>query len=112
VQWIAHYQPSMVISGHVHQSPFIPDGSWFDRLGTTWVFNTGLQHGRPPVCIVLDLDEDTAFWLAAGEAQRIDLRAPLARPAAEIANPPPWLISLGRIAEPVSHLSASFEEPR
>ena len=31
VQWIARYQPSMVISGHVHQSPFIADGSWFDR---------------------------------------------------------------------------------
>ena len=74
----------MVISGHVHQSPFIPDGSWFDRIGTTWVFNTGLQHGRPPVYLVLDLDEDAAFWLAAGEAQRIDLRAPLLRPAAEI----------------------------
>ena len=44
VQWIAQYQPSMVISGHVHQSPFIADGSWFDRLGTTWVFNTGLQQ--------------------------------------------------------------------
>jgi hypothetical protein len=84
----------------VHQSPFIPDGSWFDRLGATWIFNSGLQHGRPPVYIVLDLDEDAAFWLAAGEAQRIDLRAPLARPAAEIENPPPWLISLGRIADP------------
>jgi Icc-related predicted phosphoesterase len=112
VQWITQYQPSMVISGHVHQSPFIPDGSWFDRLGTTWVFNTGLQHGRPPVCIVLDLDEGAAFWLAAGEAQRIDLNAPLQRPAAEIVNPPPWLTSLGRIAEAVSHLSANFEEPR
>ena len=97
----------MVISGHVHQSPFIPDGSWYDRLGTTWVFNTGLQHGRPPVCIVLDLDEGTAFWLAAGEAQCIDLRAPLLRPAAGIENPPPWLISLGRIAEPNSHRSES-----
>jgi len=102
VQWIAQYQPSMVISGHVHQSPFIPDGSWFDRLGTTWVFNSGLQHGRPPVYIVLDLDEGAAFWLAAGEAQCIDLRAPLLRPAAPIENPPPWLISLGRIAEPFS----------
>ena len=102
----------MVISGHVHQSPFIPDGSWFDRLGTTWVFNTGLQHGRPPVCIVLDLDEGAAFWLAAGEAQRIDLNAPLQRPAAEIVNPPPWLTSLGRIAEAVSHLSSSFDERR
>jgi Icc-related predicted phosphoesterase len=107
VQWIAQYQPSMVISGHVHQSPFIPDGSWFDRLGTTWVFNTGLQHGRPPVCIVLDLDEDAAFWLAAGEARRIDLRAPLARPAAEIENAPPWLISLGRIADPNTQQSGS-----
>jgi hypothetical protein len=97
----------MVISGHVHQSPFIPDGSWFDRLGTTWVFNTGLQHGRPPVYIVLDLDEGTAFWLAAGEAQCIDLRAPLRRPAADIANPPPWLISLGRIADPNSYRSGS-----
>ena len=42
VQWITQYQPSMVISGHVHQSPFIPDGSWFDRLGD----HLGLQH-RP-----------------------------------------------------------------
>jgi Icc-related predicted phosphoesterase len=100
VQWIRDYQPSMVISGHVHQSPFIPDGSWFDRLGTTWVFNTGLQHGRPPVCIVLDLDEGTAYWLAAGEAQCIDLNAPLQRPAAPVQNPPPWLISLDRIADP------------
>ena len=81
VQWIKTYQPSMVISGHVHQSPFIPDGSWFDRLGDTWVFNTGLQPGRPPVHIVLDIDDGTAFWLAAGDAQCIDLNAPLQRPA-------------------------------
>jgi Icc-related predicted phosphoesterase len=107
VQWIAQYQPSMVISGHVHQSPFISDGSWFDRLGTTWVFNTGLQHGRPPVCIVLDLDEGAAFWLAAGEEQCIDLRAPLLRPAAPIQNPPAWLTSLGRIADPLFLSSAS-----
>src|SRR5229473_4723071 len=56
VQWIESYQPSMVISGHVHQSPFIPDGSWFDRLGGTWVFNPGLQPGRPPAHIVLDIE--------------------------------------------------------
>ena len=101
------YQPSMVISGHVHQSPFIPDGSWFDRLGATWVFNTGLQPGRPPVYIVLDLDEGTAFWLAAGEAQRIDLRAPLQRPAAPIESAPPWLTSLDRIADPNTQQSGS-----
>jgi Icc-related predicted phosphoesterase len=100
VQWIERHQPSMVISGHVHQSPFIPDGSWFDRLGNTWVFNAGLQPGRPPVYIVLDIDKAEAFWLAAGEEQRIDLDAPLQRPAAAIAEPPAWLTSLGRIADP------------
>ena len=67
----------MVISGHVHQSPFIPDGSWFDRLGGTWVFNAGLQPGRPPVYIVLDIDDATAFWLPLGDEQCIDLDAPL-----------------------------------
>jgi hypothetical protein len=100
VQWIERHRPSMVISGHVHQSPFIPDGSWFDRLGETWVFNAGLQPGRPPTYIVLDLQTAEAFWLAAGEGQRIDLDAPLRRPAAIIADPPPWLTSLGRIADP------------
>ncbi|MCP3474333.1 metallophosphoesterase [Bradyrhizobium sp. CCGUVB1N3] len=100
VQWIAQYQPAMVISGHVHQSPFITDGSWYDRLGTTWVFNAGLQHGRPPTHIVLDLDAAKAFWLAAGEAQWIDLDAPLRRPAAAVAEAPDWLTSLDRIADP------------
>jgi hypothetical protein len=65
------------------------------------VFNAGLQPGRPPVYIVLDLDEGAAFWLSATDAQRIDLRAPLRRPAAPIDVPPPWLTSLGRIADPI-----------
>ena len=101
VQWIRSYQPSMVISGHVHQSPFIADGSWFDQLGSTWVFNAGLQPGRPPVHIVLDIDSGTAFWLPLGYEQYIDLNAPLQRPAAAITNPPEWLTSLGRIADPI-----------
>jgi Icc-related predicted phosphoesterase len=101
VQWIESYQPSMVISGHVHQSPFITDGSWFDRLGDSWVFNTGLQPGRPPAYIVLDLDEAKAFWLPAGDARYIDLNAPLLRPALPITQPPPWLITLDRIADPI-----------
>src|SRR5438876_9117200 len=90
----------MVISGHVHQSPFIPDGSWFDRLGDSWVFNGGLQPGRPPTYIVLDLDQGSAFWLPAGDAQQIDLEAPLRRPALPVLDPPDWLTSLGRIPDP------------
>ena len=107
VQWIERHQPSIVISGHVHQSPFITDGSWFDRIGATWAFNAGLQPGRPPTYMVLDIDEGTVFWLAAGHEQYIDLNAPLRRPAARIANPPPWLTSLDRIAGPIPAKPAS-----
>ncbi len=71
VQWIERYRPDMVISGHVHQSPFISDGSWFDRLGPTWVFNTGLQPGRPPTHIVLEIDEATRL-LAGGGRSAVD----------------------------------------
>jgi Icc-related predicted phosphoesterase len=104
VLWIERHQPTMVISGHVHQSPFVHDGSWFDRFGKTWVFNTGLQPGRPPTYIVLDIDagqnRNQAFWLAAGEAQWIDLDAPMQRPAMPVSEPPAWLTSLDRIADP------------
>jgi Icc-related predicted phosphoesterase len=100
-QWIQGYQPSMVISGHVHQSPFVADGSWFDQLGVTWVFNAGHQIGRPPAHIVLDIDDGTAFWLSAAGDETIDLNAPLLRPAASIVDPPNWLTSLGRVADPI-----------
>jgi Icc-related predicted phosphoesterase len=101
LQWIERHRPDMVISGHVHQSPFITDGSWFDRLGNSWVFNTGLQPGRPPAYMVIDFDESRAYWLAAGAAQWIDLAAPLTRPAMDVTVPPAWLTSLDRIADPI-----------
>lgn len=48
VDWIGEHKPDIVLSGHVHQSPFIRDGSWYDKVGETWVFNAGHQFGRPP----------------------------------------------------------------
>ncbi|BAM89394.1 conserved hypothetical protein [Bradyrhizobium oligotrophicum S58] len=90
----------MVISGHVHQSPFIQNGSWFDRLGATWVFNTGRQPGRPPTFIVLDSDAQQAFWLAAGQAEWIDLTSPLQRPAQPVTSAPDWLRAVDRIPDP------------
>jgi hypothetical protein len=90
----------MVISGHVHQSPFVRDGSWFDRIGQTWVFNAGHQFGRPPAHIVLDVGEAKAFWLSAAGEQVIDLDRPLLRPAAPITQAPEWLTSLGRATYP------------
>jgi DNA repair exonuclease len=86
---------------------FISDGSWFDRLGATWVFNTGLQPGRPPVYIVLDIDDGRAFWLSAASEQCIDLNGPMQRPAQPVAHPPAWLTSLGQIADPILAKPAS-----
>src|SRR4029077_17120520 len=100
VQWVERFQPAMVISGHVHQSPFVRNGSWFDRLGTTWAFNVGHQFGRPPAHMVLDLNTDEAFWMSAAGAALLDLAAPLKRPAPPITRAPEWLISLDRIADP------------
>jgi Icc-related predicted phosphoesterase len=34
-QWIDRFQPDMVLSGHIHNSPFYEKGSWIDRIGQT-----------------------------------------------------------------------------
>ena len=107
VQWIERYRPSMVISGHVHQSPFIPDGSWFDRLG----YDLGVQH-RAAARTTADLHRARyrrrQGVLARGRRRAgIDLKAPLQRPAAPIEHPPAWLTSLGRIADPILARPAS-----
>jgi Icc-related predicted phosphoesterase len=49
-EWIERYQPNIVLSGHVHQSPFVKEGSWVDRIGETWVFNAGQHAGAPCAC--------------------------------------------------------------
>lgn len=60
--WIDRFQPGMVFSGHIHNSPFFDDGSWIDRIGNTWVFNPGKQPGPQPTTIILDLKAMTAEW--------------------------------------------------
>jgi Icc-related predicted phosphoesterase len=60
--WIEEHQPDLVLAGHVHQSPFKPDGGWTDRIGRTWVFNAGQQIGPVPARIELDLEANQAVW--------------------------------------------------
>ncbi len=64
VRWIWRHQPDLVLSGHVHRAPFLPEGSWIDRLGKTWVMNPGFQRGPVPASISLDLDAMTAEWFS------------------------------------------------
>lgn len=61
-RWIAELAPTMVITGHVHQSPFLDDGAWIDRVGVTTVFNAGRQPGDVPARLELDTGERRARW--------------------------------------------------
>ncbi len=62
--WIDQHQPDVVLCGHVHQSPFKPEGHWVDRIGRTLVFNAGNQIGRTPVRIELDFAAGWATWFS------------------------------------------------
>jgi Icc-related predicted phosphoesterase len=71
VRWIEQYQPDLVLSGHIHNAPFYPAGSWVDRLGKTWVFNPGRQPGPQPTYLSFDLESSTVKWISAeGEVLR------------------------------------------
>ncbi|MEZ5277336.1 MAG: metallophosphoesterase [Opitutaceae bacterium] len=78
VDSIRRYQPDLVLSGHVHNAPFYPDGSWIDRIGKAWVMNPGRQIGAVPAFISLDLDAMTAEWISIQDRGAQDLTSPLA----------------------------------
>ena len=90
VEWIASYAPDFVITGHIHQSPFVADGSWADRLGSTWVVNAGRYYGSPPAYVVVDTFQNEALWLSAMGGQLVRLNEPLKRPIAPLMALPNW----------------------
>jgi len=94
--WIAVHSPDMVLAGHIHDAPFQEEGSWVDRIGTTWVFNGGRQIGPQPTCIVFDLDERWAHWMSEERAETVRLDGPLTRPVPPLVEVPAWLSALGQ----------------
>ncbi len=62
LEWIGHYQPDIVLGGHIHHAPFADQGAWHDRIGDTVVFNAGNQIGPVPTSIELDTEAHTAIW--------------------------------------------------
>jgi len=90
-EWIEQYRPDIVLSGHVHQSPFVRDGSWVDRIGSTWVFNAGQQLGALPTHIIIDTDMGEALWFSGAGNQFVRLDEPLTRPVAALETIPAWL---------------------
>lgn len=76
VDWIGRFTPDLVLSGHIHNAPFYPDGSWIDRVGSTWVVNPGRQIGPMPAFIEFDLATMTAEWISLGDRGLKVLAAP------------------------------------
>lgn len=89
--WIDQYKPDIVLTGHIHQSPFRKEGSWVDRRGSTWVFNAGRQPGPLPAHIVINTDLQEALWFSLAGAETVALNEPLSRPIAELTALPAWL---------------------
>ena len=84
VEWIKRYQPDLVLSGHIHNAPFLPKGSWLDRLGKTWVFNPGRQIGPCPAYLIFDLEKMTVEWSSLADQVLRQLDAP---PEEKISGP-------------------------
>jgi len=72
-KWIEQYHPRLVITGHIHESPFKPAGSWIDQIGKTWILNAGSHIGDVPAHIILDLEAMNAEWysLAGSDSRQL-----------------------------------------
>ena len=95
-QWIEKYQPDIVMSGHVHEAPYVQEGSWVDRIGKTWVFNTGHYLGAPPAHVIMDTEAGEAVWFSAAGNQYVRFGDDLTRPVQKLTSLPAWL----RAADP------------
>jgi Icc-related predicted phosphoesterase len=69
---IAAHSPDLVLAGHVHESPFRPDGSWHDRIGATVVLNAGRQSGPIPAHIIVDTGARRVDWWSSTRSDSIE----------------------------------------
>jgi len=91
IKWINMYSPNIVLSGHSHLSPFKNNGSWVDQIGSTWIFNPGMQIGPFPTHIIFDTNLKMAAWFSIDGAEEVDISKNLARPLAELTQMPDWI---------------------
>jgi Icc-related predicted phosphoesterase len=99
-KWIETYQPDIVMSGHVHEAPYVAEGSWVDRIGATWIFNTGHYLGAPPAHIIMDTQAGEALWFSAAGNQYVRFADPLTRPVSKLTSLPDWLTAADPLHAP------------
>lgn len=90
-RWIDAYAPAIVYTGHIHEAPFKQGGSWVDRAGGAWIFNSGRQIGPTPTYVAIDTEARAAAWFSLAGAESVNLDAPLKRQTLE--ETPAWLTS-------------------
>jgi Icc-related predicted phosphoesterase len=73
--WIDEHRPDLVLTGHVHESPFKPGGSWAEQIGGTWVLNPGRQTGPRPTFVEIDLAAREATWRSLAGTETVTLGA-------------------------------------
>jgi Icc-related predicted phosphoesterase len=72
--WIAELRPDVVLTGQVHEVPFVSGGSWVEQVDRSWTFNAGrLATGPIPNHVVVDFEQRTASWYGGGETAEIAL---------------------------------------
>lgn len=59
---IERHAPDLVLTGHVHEAPHQPAGSWFDVIGGTTIVNAGRQPGPVPAHLIVDSAARTIDW--------------------------------------------------
>lgn len=92
--WIEAFRPEYVLCGHVHEAPFVPEGSWVHKLGSAWVFNAGQQPGATPAHVILDLEQATALWFSIYGNETVALSGDSAAPV-PLETLPDWLRAAG-----------------
>lgn len=70
---IDQHAPELVLTGHVHDSPFKPDGSWSDRIGGTLVLNAGRHVGPMPAHLIIDTGVGDVEWWSAFDRGHVAL---------------------------------------
>ena len=75
---VGDLNPDIVLTGHVHESPFKPAGHWAHRIGRSWVLNAGRQIGPVPTHVSLDLAAGSAEWRSMMGHETLSLADPQA----------------------------------
>jgi hypothetical protein len=73
--WLDEHRPDLVLTGHVHEPPFHPDGSWYDRIDGTLVCNAGRQLGPVPAHLIVDTDVNEVMWWSFERSETIPGRS-------------------------------------